>query len=365
MKELHKLNGATVEPFPVFSKLTLGVIVECAFGGLLHDNDGAVDLWHDAVTSFSSFFLTSQLFGDRVNSFLPLPANRKFFGALRKIRELVQGAIDQKRHLLQQRRENNDGQDGDCEEGPADLLEALLLARDEEGNPMPDQLIQDECLTFLFAGHDTSSNLLSWTMYFLSRHPEVVTKLREEIDRVWAERQIKTQASQDGDEDEEFEGQQRGFTHADVPHLHYCKNVLQETLRMRPPVPILDRLVGEDCELGGVRLEKGTYCMISFIGAHHDPHYWPNPLQFRPERFGKESEGGDHGSRKHPYAFCPFSAGSRNCVGQKFALLESTLALAELIRNFDVVADPNEHVEMMFVGTMSPINLHVSFVPRS
>jgi len=195
---------------------------------------------------------------------------------MKQIRAMVKRAIDLKREELK-----NGEQD-------SDLLASLIQVKDETtGEGIPESLIIDESLTFLFAGHDTTSSLLSWCMSLLAHHPEVVSKIREEISTVLGDRQAK---------------------YEDLKNLPYCDNVLKETLRMRPPVPLLDRAVGEDCEVNGQTYKKGTYVYPVFIAAHFDNRYWKKPFEFRPERFSKDNKDEPKPS---PFALVPFSAGSR------------------------------------------------------
>jgi len=177
-------------------------------------------------------------------------------------------------------------------------------------------------------------------MSLLAHHPEVVSKIREEISTVLGDRQAK---------------------YEDLKNLPYCDNVLKETLRMRPPVPLLDRAVGEDCEVNGQTYKKGTYVYPVFIAAHFDNRYWKKPFEFRPERFSKDNKDEPKPS---PFALVPFSAGSRNCIGKKFAIIEATLALVAIIRRFDVHSKlSDDELIWQFEGTVKPINFKCSFTP--
>merc|ERR1712000_113202 len=153
----------------------------------------------------------------------------------------------------------------------------------------------------------------------------------------------------------------RQAKYEDLKNLPYCDNVLKETLRMRPPVPLLDRAVGEDCEVNGQTYKKGTYVYPVFIAAHFDNRYWKKPFEFRPERFRKDNKDEPKPS---PFALVPFSAGSRNCIGKKFAIIEATLALVAIIRRFDVHSKlSDDELIWQFEGTVKPINFKCSFTP--
>jgi len=229
-------------------------------------------------------------------------------------------------------------------EEDTDLLASLLKVKDENtGEGIPDNLIRDEALTFLFAGHDTTSSLLSWCMDALARNPEIVRKLREEIESVLGNRKVV-----------EFD---------DVKNFKYCEMVLKETLRMRPPVPILDRAVKEDIMLGDNLYRGGTYIYPLLIAAHFDNRYWKKPFEFRPERFDPANKGVSD-PVPHPFAFLPFSGGSRNCIGKRFSMIEAIIAVVTIIRQFDVTTKQSQDdIIWHFEGTVKPTNFLCSFTP--
>jgi len=229
-------------------------------------------------------------------------------------------------------------------ENDTDLLAALLRVKDETtGETIPPRLIVDESLTFLFAGHDTTSALLSWCCSLLANAPEVVHKMREEIKQVI--------------------GDKEKISFDDVRQLRFCENVLKETLRMRSPVPFLAREVPNDTQLGETLLKKGTYVYIGIMSSNFDNRFWKDPMEFRPDRFDSQNHSEP---ATGPYSFVPFSAGPRSCIGQKFAMIEGVMAIVHIIREFDIVTEQtDDDIIWGFEGTMKPTNFTCSFVQRT
>ncbi|MEO1257733.1 MAG: cytochrome P450 [Bacteroidota bacterium] len=218
-----------------------------------------------------------------------------------------------------------------------DLLSMLLHARYEDtGEPMGNQQLRDEAITLFAAGHETSSNGLSWILYLLSQHPVVMEKLRAEVDQV-------------------LDGKTPSF--ADLRNLTYTMQVINEGMRLYPPAFAIGREPLADDEILGVRIPKGSVVFLSICGVHRDPAYWEQPDAFYPEHFSAEKE------KKRPrMAFMPFGAGPRMCIGNHFALMEMQLLLAMLVSRFDFELVSNVPVVPQPLVTLKPkygINMHV------
>ncbi|KAK7864374.1 hypothetical protein R5R35_010972 [Gryllus longicercus] len=186
----------------------------------------------------------------------------------------------------------------------------LLLEASEGGTVLSDEDIREEVDTFMFEGHDTTSASLCWTLLLLGNHPEV------------QERAFEEQAAIFGDST-------RQPSIADLAQMKYLERVIKESLRLYPSVPIIVRLLTEDVHTGGFTLPAGCNVAMHIHHAHRNPKHFPNPEVFDPDNFLPERVQG-----RHPYAYIPFSAGSRNCIGQKFALLEEKTVLSALLRHF-------------------------------
>lgn len=192
------------------------------------------------------------------------------------------------------------------------FLDMLLKARAEDPNSLTFSDIQEEVDTFMFEGHDTTAVATSWAVHMIGSHPEVQKKLHAEIDSVFgsSNRQLKSE---------------------DLGELKYLECIIKETLRLFPSVPFFSRRVSEDIEVAGYKLPKGSSCSVFTYLVHRDERFYPDPEKFDPDRFLPENS-----AERHPYAFIPFSAGKRNCIGQRFALMEEKIILANIFRRFEV-----------------------------
>jgi cytochrome P450 len=210
-----------------------------------------------------------------------------------------------------------------------DLLAMLLAARDEEtGAGLSDTEVRDQAWTFLAAGHDTTANALSFTWYLLANHPRVAGNLREELDSVL-----------DGSE----------LTSESLDRLVYTKAVLQEAMRLYPPAWAFVRDVDQDDELAGYRIPARSVVVISPYVCHRNPVIWADPDRFEPERF---LENGP--AQHHSFAYLPFGAGPRQCIGAGFAMREALVVLATLASHFELDLAPGHTVELEPSATLRP-----------
>lgn len=209
-----------------------------------------------------------------------------------------------------------------------DLLDMLLSARDEDGTAMSPKQIRDEVMTLLLAGHETTANNLTWTFYLLGQHPDIETRLVQEVSQVL---------------------QGRPATVADLPNLKYTEMVVKESLRLFPPVWVLGYDAIDDVEVGPYTVRKGTAVFVSQWVNHHAPRWFPEPLAFRPERWA------DPKIKSLPtYAYFPFGGGERMCIGKSFALMEAQLLLATIVqrRRLELVKD--QHITLEPSVTLRP-----------
>ena len=205
--------------------------------------------------------------------------------------------------------------------GGDDLLSLLI------GAGLPDAPIRDQLLTMFIAGHDTSTALLSWVLYLLSSHPDVLSRAQAEIDRVL------------------------GSAPPDLNHLselRYLEQVVNETLRLYPPIHLGSRVAAVDLEFRGYRIPAGTRVLYSIYLTHRDPQRWPAPAAFIPERFAPDA------ARPSPYTFLPFGGGPRNCIGTAFAQVEAKVVLARILQKFD----------LQFAGSSVRLHMGATLEPR-
>jgi cytochrome P450 len=243
---------------------------------------------------------------DRLNAYDPL-WERIFKTRQRReqaaLAELNQTIID---IIAEHRRQTEDA---------GDLLSMLLAARDEDGQPMSEQQLRDEVMTLFVAGHETTANAIAWALYLLAQHPEAEAKFVQELAVL----------------------QNKPPTLRDLQRMPYSEMIVKEAMRLYPPAGGATREPLHAIELGGYRVPKGTNIAISTYTMHRDPDLFPNPLQFDPERFSPARE-----SEIPKFAYLPFGAGPRVCIGNMFAMMESRLVLITIAQRFKLSLAPNQ-----------------------
>lgn len=182
------------------------------------------------------------------------------------------------------------------------------------GVKLTDEDIREEVDTFMFEGHDTTAMALSWTLFLLGHHKKVQEKLQEEVDELC----------------NELDEEESTLCLDDLKRLKYLDCVIKEALRLCPSVPFIGRQTKKELELGGHHIPAGCVIFVLIYQLHRNADIFPNPELFNPDRFLPENTLG-----RHPFAYVPFSAGPRNCIGQKFAMAEMKTILLHMLRNFD------------------------------
>ena len=245
----------------------------------------------------------------------PTRANRAFLRAIRESEQVIYRMIEARRR---------------GEVATDDLLSLLMRARDEEtGEAMSDEQLRAEAVTILTAGHETTALALSWTWYLLAQHPEAEARLHAELDAA-------------------LEGR-RAPTVADLPNLSYTRMVVEEALRLYPPVWIIGRTAIAGDEIGGYRVEADSEIMMCQYVTHRHPEFWDEPDKFDPERFLPERV-----AARPRYAYFPFGGGPRQCIGNNFALMEAQLVLATVASRYRLRLAPGQRVEPEASITLHP-----------
>lgn len=241
---------------------------------------------------------------NRFIAWFPSPNNFFFKKNLKKFNKIVFDLIENRRKQTQTDKYH-------------DLLQMLLEAKDEEtGESMNDLQLRDEVMTLFSAGTETSSNALSWAIYLLCSHPEKMEKLKQELKEVLGNNPIQL---------------------ADIPRLTYTNQIIQETLRLYPPAWVVGRAAKAKDEVDGYEIPEKTQIIIPTWVIHHHPDLWESPYEFIPERFESELV-----KQRHKFAHFPFGGGPRFCIGNNFAMMEMTLALAMIFQKFDMELVPNQ-----------------------
>lgn len=285
--------GAELETHYLMMRITRDVIVETMFSTTLGAD---VDELDAALATIERHVARYGMFPVKIPGWLPTPDNVRFRRAIATLDRLVYG-------LLAQRREAPT-----LDAPPRDLLDALMQARDPETHEgMSEVALRDEVMNIFFAGHETSANLLTWSVLELSRDPDVEARLRDEVQAVLGGREPEA---------------------ADVPRLELVSAVLRETLRLHPAAWIFARQAAEDDELRGHRVAKGATVILFPYATHRLPEYWPEPERFDPDRFLRDPSIGLGGTKN--WAYVPFGAGPHVCIGNHLAMTEAAIVLAML-----------------------------------
>ncbi len=247
---------------------------------------------------------------------IPTRLNRRQARALTKVRALLRKII---------RERQADGTDH------GDLLSMLLDARDEDGNPMPEEQLLDECITLFVAGHETTAAALTWTWYLLAEHPEIAKRLYSEIDETLAGAPI---------------------TFDKISELPLLDGVIKEALRLYPPAFGVGRTpIGTPTEaitVQGHTFPKKAIILISTFVTQRRADLFPEPLKFRPERFMDPENQPDR------YAYIPFGAGPRVCLGNMFAIMEAAVILTTMMQHVDLTLTETKPVELDTLLTLRP-----------
>lgn len=243
---------------------------------------------------------------------VPTPKNLRLRKAMRTFDELIFRTIAERR----------------AQGAKDDLLSMLLEARDEEtGEPMSDALLRDELITMVSAGHETTANALSFALYLLSKHPEWARAVAEEADAVLGD----------------------AVTVEDVKKLATTSMVIEETMRLYPPVWVFERRALDVDHVGEWEIPKNATVGIAPYALHRSPAIWENPEGFDPTRFEPRAK-----ETRHKHAYMPFGGGPRTCIGNVFALTEATLVLAMIAKQFRLEALSGRALELDALVTLRP-----------
>lgn len=300
--------------YPEMMRLALRILGDTLF---------SLDLSQSADVSTEAFTVALEELSRRGNTLFapplswPTPGNRRLRRALQQLDEIVYDIIDTRAAAKAR---------GEAQ--PADLIALLLDHRDDDGHPMDRKLVHDEIITMFLAGHETTALALTWTWYLLSLHPQIERRLHQEVDEVLGGRLP---------------------TADDLSSLPYTKQVLQESMRVLPPVWSGGRDVARDTEVTGYPLPKGSLIMLSPYLTHRHPDFWEHPEAFLPERFAPDRLRG-----RHRFAYFPFSAGPRMCVGNHFTMIEAQLAMAVIAQRYRFDLRPGHLVERDYQITLRP-----------
>lgn len=236
---------------------------------------------------------------------VPTPENRRFQEARQRLEQIMERMIAARRGV---------------DEQPKDLLGALMTARDAEtGEGLSEYQVRSHLMTFMFGGHETVAVGLAWTWWLLSRHPDILRRVEAEID-------------------EKLNGERPTFEN--TRQLEYLTRVINESLRIRPPVWLMSRMPTNEDEIGGYRIPAGSQILVSSYVSHHHADFWKNPEGFDPDRWLPEAV-----AERPKHAWFPFSGGPHQCIGGYFGLMEMQVVIPLILQRFELEVVPGHRVE--------------------
>lgn len=325
-------DGAIVDISEEMMRLTLGIICKSV---LNYDVESEAQEVGKALTTVRKYSKRLQSPIGHVLDKIPiLPAPRRAREARKELDSLVYGLISDRR---QQEEPDNDKRYDD-------LLSRLMQAQESNiadhvghndvpststsNEKMSDKQVRDEVMTIFIAGHETTSNALTWTFYLLSQYPDVERKLHDELELVL------------GNSSDNNAGN-RIPTADDIPKLQYTERVLRESMRLYPPVWTMGRYVENDYSVGEYTIPAGSSILMSQYVMHHDPRYYKKPEEFNPNRWTD-----DFNAHLPRFSYFPFGGGIRGCIGESFAWMEGILIIATIAQEWSMRLVPSQRIKL-------------------
>jgi cytochrome P450 len=299
--------------------VTLEIISTAVLGSDIKPEEDEVGV---ALQTCLEYFNRLQMpFGELIEKIPILPINKGYQSAKRKLDSTVCNMIKEHR-------------DKESVYHQQDLLYTLLQAQDTEAGigRMTDLQLKDEVMTIFLAGHETTSNALTWTFYLLSQNPTADDRLYAELCSVLGDKNTK-----------------RVPTVEDIPNLVYTEKVFRESMRLYPPAWTIGRKCVKDYKVGKYTIPAGSIILMSQYVMHHDSRYFSDPDLFYPDRWTKEMK-----SNLPRFSYFPFGGGIRGCVGEPFAWMEGILLLATICRHWKMHHDRDHKVGLKPLITLRP-----------
>jgi cytochrome P450 len=323
LRDFDRQVGADpIDIYPHLMKITFAMVARSLFGARLRDED--IDLVSHTICAVQEF-IVRQTLEPYLNPWFAVS------GELRKHEDMRVRADGILLEYIRQRRHQPPGHD---------LLQSLMDARYSDGEGMSDELVLSESMQLLVAGHETSSNALSWLFYLLSSRPDCLERVRQEFDAVLGDAPL---------------------SYSDVPRFEFATQVIQEALRLYPPFWMIDRMAVADDRAGDLAIPRGSMVIVFVYGAHHAQRYWDDPERFDPARFSKT-----HEKQQTPFTYLPFGAGPRGCIGSNYAMLQILMILSILLRRYDFQLSPGQKIEAQPMVILRPKHgIRMTFIPAN
>jgi cytochrome P450 len=305
-----RVEDGPVDIYPQLMEMTFAMVARSLFGARLRRED--IDLVSRTICTVQEF-IVRQTLQPYMNPWFAVS------GELKKHEDMRMRADNVLLEYIRARRHQPPG---------SDLLQSLMDARYADGEGMSDEMVLSESMQLLVAGHETSSNGLSWLLYLLSTRPDCLERVREEFYSVLGDAPL---------------------SHGDVMKFPFTTQVIQEALRLYPPFWMIDRMAVADDRVGDIVIPAGSMVIVYVYGAHHARSRWDSPEEFRPERFVKENE-----KLRAPFTYFPFGGGPRVCIGNQYAMLQILMILSTLLRRYDFELIPGQSIEERAMVILRP-----------
>ncbi|KAJ8721677.1 hypothetical protein PYW07_002452 [Mythimna separata] len=337
----NELDKGKIDLSPMISKAALHTMCETALGVNVHE-----------IPSIDSYIQSIHKVGDCIVQRMIKPwyivdSIYKLSYTARQEKCVISDLHNFTKQIIQRRRKNRNGsntinvKENNVNEVDATMLDLLL---DEEAKgTINDKGVQEEVDTLLFEGHDTTATALTFMMMRIANEPDIQDSIYEELQSI-------------------FEDSQRSPTIEDLSKMKYLECCIKESMRLYPSVPFISRNITKEVVIAGYTIPKNTFVNIHVFDIHRDPEVYPEPEKFRPERFLPQNTVG-----RNPYSYIPFSAGPRNCIGQKYAMMMMKILMSGTMRNYrlEPITRPEDLVFIpdLVLRTNHPI--YVQFRPRA
>lgn len=342
--------GKRTDIVPLVTLCTLDIICETIMGTSIRAQHDEHSPYVKAVNRLGELFILRMLnpFFSREFIFKHSSMGKEYYDCLNTLHTFTRKVIAERKKLLQKQNHLADqtdvnGDNVEQQKGKRPFLDLLLTEHLKDSASINEEDIREEVDTFMFEGHDTTAMGISWALFLIGHHPAEQQKIHDELDAIFGSEK------------------HRPVTSEDLREMRYLESCIKEAQRLYPSVSFITRTCEEPFQIGAVTFPVGTVVRLSVYCLHRDENVFPKPEEFHPERFFPENAKG-----RHPFAYIPFSAGPRNCIGQKFALSEEKIVIANILRRFKLKSlDQRDEVNVVTEMVLRPKSgLRIQFTPR-
>lgn len=341
--------GKRTDIVPLVTLCTLDIICETIMGTSIRAQHDEHSPYVKAVNRLGELFILRMLNPLLSSEFIFKRSSigKEYYNCLNTLHTFTRKVIAERKKLLQNRHHLEGQSDADSDNGKQKqrrpFLDLLITEHLKDPNSINEEDIREEVDTFMFEGHDTTAMGISWALFLIGHQPVEQQNIHDELDAIFGS------------------DKHRPVTSEDLREMRYLECCIKEAQRLYPSVSFITRTCEEPFKIGSVTFPVGTIVRVSVYCLHRDDDVFPKPEEFRPERFFPENAKG-----RHPFAYIPFSAGPRNCIGQRFALSEEKIVIANILRRFKVKSlDQRDQVNIVSEMVLRPKSgLRIQFTAR-